>query len=99
MELGSGRLSDSDAPIRSLSALCRAPNAGAPKSAVAQQVHYASWHDTGCGFAGEMGAEKAGKGRRERLALLGAPGAPCQKAPFCRRFGDEVFTFGCLRGF
>ena len=35
-----------------------------------------------------MGAEKAGKGRRERLVLLDAPKTTPQEMRFCRPFGD-----------
>jgi hypothetical protein len=51
MKLGSGRLSDADAPVGSLSARCRAPQRRVSQVAVAQHVHDASWHGAGCCLA------------------------------------------------
>ena len=71
----------------SLSLPWRGPNAGLPARS-AHHAYDASRRGAGCGFGGEIGAEKAGKGRRKRLALFGAPGTTRQKARFCRPFLD-----------
>jgi hypothetical protein len=54
----------------------------------AQDAQDESRRGAGCEFGGETGAEKAGKGRRTRFALLGAPRSTQQKARFCRPFDN-----------